>query len=304
MHSPSLLLVIVYCILGCSTVVTTYSQIDTNELVNGDSRTWILDSVKTSFGEHIPCDAQLTLVANKNACFYKGENFDVIKNANHPEGRQISFTGMWKLEIRPEVVLTLEFSEADGYKKHQQTQIFIIRQLTASTLVATTTITYGSTMEFKQYSLYFRNLFTVPSIDPFFKEFTAAVVKNDTKKILSSVSFPFYSHDLPFLCKEIKKKVKTEEFQSEFSEKEFKQFIPCLFTKDVKKQLQTFKPLRMENDDIEGDFYGVSYTYTFPFKRTKQSVLWMTFIYSTESKQWQLKMTDNVSFDVDEEDVE
>lgn len=293
---------VAFSVLFCISTLSSFAQITPNELINGDSRTWILDSVKTSFGEHISCDGQLTLVADKNKCYYRGDNCDVIKNSNHAEGRQISFTGTWKFEERPEKVLTLEFTEADGYKKHQQTQIFIIRQLTDSTLVATSTVTYGSTMEFKQYALFFRNLFTVPAFDPFFKEFTAAVVKNDTKKILSSVSFPFYSHDLEFLCHRIKKKVKLEELQTEFSEKYFKQCIPCLFTPDVKKQLQTYKPIRMENDDIEGDFYGVSYTYNFPFLRTKYSVLWLGFIYSTETNQWKLKLTDNVSFDVDKEE--
>jgi hypothetical protein len=294
--------IVIVCFVCCLPTLPAFAQINNNELINGDSRTWILDSVKTSFGEHIACDAQMTLVADKNKCYYRGDNCEVIKNSDHSEGRQISFTGTWKMQEKPEKVLTLEFTEADGYKKHQQTQIFIIRELTPTTLVATTTVTFGSTMEFKQYALFFRNLFSVPSIDPFFKEFTTAVVKNDTKKILSSISFPFYSHDLPYLCKVVKKKVKTEEYQSEFSEKEFSKFIPCLFTSDVKKQLQTYKPLRMENDDIEGDFFGVSYTYTFPFKRTKQSLLWMTFLYSTESKKWHLKMTDNVSYDVGEEE--
>ncbi len=293
---------LVFCSLLCM-VFPLYanSQISMQELVNGDSRTWVLDSVKTTSGEHLQCDAQLTLISGNNVCYYRGDNFEVIKNPNYPEGRQISFKGTWILEERPEKVLTLEFTLADGYKKNQQTQIFIIRELTASTLVATTTITYGSTMEYKQYALFFRNIFTVPSFEPFFKDFTSAVVKNDTKKILSNISFPFYSYDLPFLCKLAKKKVKPEDQQNEFSEKEFSRYIPCLFTQNVKKQLQNFKPIRTENDNIDEDFFGVSFTYTFPFFRSKSSLLWFAFVYNDESKEWKLRMTDNISFEVDQE---
>lgn len=265
-----------------------------------ESITFTLDSLNTIEYKKIETEFQLTLIEKDSLSYARFENGTLFEVKELPKGSLVNARGSWSYSTNPVSALTLHFTEANGYKKINQKEILILRGKTDTTIVATTTKTFGSTAEIKQFAIFLKANETISSFNTFLKEFASIVSSKKTDNILSHISEPFFSHDVGFLCSKIKKK-QPATLKSEFSHKELKPFLPCLFTKDVIQQMNTYNGVRMEREETDDEFYGVSYTYTFPFYRGKNSLIWFTFGYSTITHQWKLVMTDNVSFDTDEE---
>jgi len=248
----------------------------------------------------IETELQLTFIEKDSVCYARFENGALFEVKDLPIGSLVNAKGTWFSSEQPVPMITLHFIEANGYKKINQKEILILREKTDSTIVATTTKTFGSTSEIKQFAIFLKAKETISSFNIFLKEFASVVSSKKSDKILSYISEPFFSHDVGFLCSKLKKK-QPASLKSEFSHKELKPFLSCLFTKDVIQQMHTYNGVRMEREETDDDFYGVSYTYTFPFYKSKTSLIWFTFGYNTSSQSWKLVMTDNVSFDIDEE---
>lgn len=276
-----------------------YSQ--TNILPKGiESITFTLDSLHTVSYEKITTELQVTFVEKDSLCYARFENGTLFEVKELPNGSIVNAKGTWTFSEQPVPSLTLHFTEVNGYKKINQKEILVLRGKTDSTIVATRTKTFGSTAEYKQFAIFLKSIQTISSFNTFLKEFASVVSSKKSEKILSLIADPFFSHDLGFLCSKAKKK-QPAQLKYEFSHKELTSFLSCLFTKDVIQQMKTYNGVRMEREESDDEFYGVSYTYTFPFYRSKTSLIWFTFSYDSQSHQWKLLMTDNVSFDTDEE---
>lgn len=265
-----------------------------------ESITFILDSMNTINYKKIETELQLTFIEKDSVCYARFENGTLFEVKELPIGSLVNAKGTWFSSEQPVPMITLHFIEANGYKKINQKEILILRGKTDSTIIATTTKTFGSTAEIKQFAIFLKAKETISSFNIFLKEFASVVSSKKSDKILSYISEPFFSHDVGFLCSKLKKK-QPASLKSEFSHKELKPFLSCLFTKDAIQQMNTYNGVRMEREETDDDFYGVSYTYTFPFYKGKTSLIWFTFGYNTSSQSWKLVMTDNVSFDTDEE---
>jgi len=279
--------------------ISLYSQ--TNILPKGiESITFTLDSLHTVAYEKIETELQLTLIEKDSLCYARFENGTLFEVKELPIGSLVNVRGSWSFSSQPVSALTFHFTEANGYKKINQKEILVLRGKTDSTIVATTTKTFGSTAEIKQFAIFLKAKETISSFNVFLKEFASIVSSKKSEKILTFFADPFFSHDLGFLCSKAKKK-QTPLLKYEFTHKVLKSFLQCLFTKDVIQQMKTYNGVRMEREESDDELYGVSYTYTFPFYRSKNTLIWFTFNYDTQSHQWKLIMTDNVSFDTDEE---
>lgn len=281
----------------CSTLLLSQPNILSKGI---ESITFTLDSLNTLNYHKIETELQVTFIEKDSLCYARFENGTLFEVKELPIGSLVNARGSWSYSTHPISALTLHFTEANGYKKINQKEILILREKTDSTIVATTTKTFGSTAQIKQFAIFLKAKETISSFNIFLKEFASVVSSKKSDKILSYISEPFFSHDVGFLCSKLKKK-QPASLKSEFSHKELKPFLSCLFTKDVIQQMNTYDGVRMEREESDDDFFGVSYTYTFPFYKTKNTLIWFTFGYSTISHQWKLVMTDNVSFDTDEE---
>lgn len=295
-------LVIILGVLCVFTFICTTSlRSQTSFLPKGiESITFTLDSLKTVEYKKIDTELQLTFVEKDSLCYSRFENGTLFEVKDLPTGSIVNAKGTWTYSDKPVPMITVHFTEANGYKKINQKEILILRGKTDSTITATTTKTFGSTAEFKQFALFLKSKETISSFNIFLKEFANIVSSKKTDKILLSIADPFFSHDLGFFCSKLKKK-QPAQLKYEFTHKELKSFLQCLFTKDVIQQMKMYNGVRTEREETDDEYYGVSYTYTFPFYRTKNTLIWFTFGYSTISHQWKLLMTDNVSFDSEEE---
>lgn len=288
--------VIIFLSIVCNLL---YSQ--TNILPKGiESITFTLDSLTTIRYDKIETELQLTFIEKDSLCYARFENGTLFVVKELPIGSIVNAKGTWSFSEQPAPMVTIHFTQANGYKTINQKEILVLRGKTDSTIVATTTKTFGSTAEIKQFAIFLKAKETISSFNTFLKEFASIVSSKNSEKILSNIRDPFISHDLGFLCSKAKKKKPTG-FTYEFNHKEIRHYLSCLFTKDVIQQMKKYNGVRMEREETDDDFYGVSYTYTFPFYRSKTSLIWFTFGYNTSTQSWKLLMTDNVSFDVDEE---